>query len=630
MKVFALLCTLVLPSYSYLYPGTRSTIINRLRLDNKYPHSPNYYEQYIKRLNSKNVTDRESVLFGNDNQENAITTIDQFMNRINNTIPSNRNNTSNQNQTSAPGTIRIQIGRTLTGGIVIRKYITDKDGVETVDSTTTDNTDSDDDDDDGYDGDDDSDVFRRFSQYNRNNRNSKSKKSDHFEVITNTGLSFKDVGGYENVKSELEQCVDLLQNHTKYQKYNVRVPRGLIFEGPPGNGKTFLAKALAGECKISFIAVSGSEFQDKYVGVGSSKVRELFALANKNAPCIIFIDEIDALGRRRSSDGELSSSERDSTLNELLVAMDGFKNATGVFVVGATNRADLLDTALTRPGRIDKRIFIGNPDTKTREAILRIHLRGKPHDNTISIDEFVEQTNGFSAAQIENLLNEAMLNALKHNKEWFSRSDIDMVMNKIIAGYQANPMEFTEDLIYRICVHEAGHSIVGFLSKFHAKMKKVVINLSSPKSPGYTIFETKNDALYTRESLFEHLVILISGHIAERIVFNASMTTGASDDIQKSISLATSMANMYGMTSHAIYPSASEKFKTMLDDEIFALLNDAYAQAEYILTHSKDLIIESAKILLKNRILTSDELGDLIDKKHGYLYKLDYENKDSD
>ena len=627
LYVSCILTFLHVPCNCYFYART-TTLANRLKLNNKYPISPSYYEQYIKRLNSKNQTERENIMFG---QENTITTIDQFMSRINDTIQSNQNNSiSNKTRTNNPNTYRIQIGRTLNGGIEIRRYITDEDGNETVV-----NDDDDDDDDDiigigngngNGNGNDNGNVRRRFPMGRKSH--SKTEKSEHFEVIKNTGVTFKDIGGYDNVKSELDQCVDLLKNHTKYERFNVRVPRGIIFEGPPGNGKTFLAKALAGECKIGFIAVSGSEFQEKYVGVGSLKVRELFALATKNAPCIIFIDEIDALGRKRSGDGETSGSERDSTLNELLVAMDGFKNASGVFVVGATNRADLLDPALIRPGRIDKRIFIGNPDTKTRESILKIHIRGKPYDNTVSIDDLIEQTNGFSAAQIENLLNEAMLHALKNNKERFSKLDIDLVMNKIIAGYQANPMEFTEELIYRICVHEAGHSIVGFLSKFHAKMKKVVINLSSPKSPGYTIFETKNDALYTRESLFEHLVILIAGHIAERIVFNASMTTGASDDIQKSISLATSMANMYGMTTYAIYPSTSEKFKTMLDEEVFALLNDAYAQAEYILTHSKPLIEETAKLLLKNRVILAEELSDLIDKNHKYLYNLEYEKKE--
>ena len=546
----------------------------------------NSYENYLKRLNSKNITEREEAMFGYDIYEemygsNNKNRDDLYTLKQNGFVNNNKNN-------STEGTLQI-------GGFQI--FI---NGNSNPFGLPVDDDDDDDDESSGY------NSFKK----------KQDKKSKNFEVVTKSPYTFKDVGGYDSIKSELDQCIDLLKNHTKYRGYNIRVPRGLILEGPPGNGKTLLAKALAGEARTSFIAVSGSEFQEKYVGVGSSKIRELFELAKKNIPCIIFIDEIDAVGRKRSGDGESSSSERDSTLNELLVAMDGFKNRTGVFIVAATNRADMLDPALIRPGRIDKRIFIGNPDMKTRESILQIHIVGKPYDDSISIEDLVEQTNGLSGAQIENLLNEAMLNALKNNEKTFGQKDIEFVMNKIIAGYQSTPMEFTEELIYRICVHEAGHSIIGLLSKSHAKMKKVIINLTSPKSPGYTIFETKNEAMYTRENLFEHLVILIAGHIAEKIVFNASVTTGASDDIHKSTELATSMANMYGMSGRAIYPSESEKYKTIIDDEVFALLNEAYDKAEYILGNSKDLIIETANLLQKNRVLTSDTVMALIKTKY--------------
>jgi ATP-dependent Zn protease len=302
----------------------------------------------------------------------------------------------------------------------------------------------------------------------RNYVERKKNKSKNFEIIENSNVFFSDVGGYENVKNELRQCVDILKNYQKYAQYNVRIPKGLILEGPPGTGKTLLAKALAGESKCSFITVSGSDFQEKYVGVGPTRVRELFGLAKKNIPCIIFIDEIDALGRKRSSDGESASNERDNTLNALLVELDGFKNNTGIFVVAATNRIDLLDNALIRPGRIDKKIYIGLPDSSTREAIINIHIKGKPFCDSIGLSELVEVTEGLSGAQIENLLNEAMLNALRLNNTQFCYKDFDFVMNKLMAGCQPIDHEFTSDIIDHIAIHEMGHSIVGFLSKYHS------------------------------------------------------------------------------------------------------------------------------------------------------------------
>ena len=472
-----------------------------------------------------------------------------------------------------------------------------------------------------YNDDDDDDNYRP----KRMSFNEKTIKSKNFEVIRNFDITFKDVGGYDNVKNELRQCVDILNHFDRYSKYNVRIPKGLILEGPPGTGKTLIAKALAGESKCNFIAVSGSDFQEKYVGIGPTRIKELFDLAKKNIPCIIFIDEIDAVGRKRSSDGESSSNERDNTLNALLVELDGFKNNSCVFLVGATNRVDLLDPALVRPGRIDKKIFIGLPDKKTREAIVNVHIKGKPHCDTLLIEEIVELTEGISGAQIENLLNEAMLNALRNNNTEFCFDDFNFIMDKMIAGWQPVEHEFTSDIIDHIVIHEMGHTIVGLLSKYHSKVSKVTINLSSPKSPGYTVFEGSTSNIYTREALFEHLMILLGGRIAEEVFYNVSVTTGAINDFEEALKLAEKMIIYYGMGNNVIYPSLSETYKELIDNEVANLLNEAYKYSQIIISQSKDFIKETSEILKKDKIIKANELNELIKTKYKYLEDINFD-----
>ena len=555
-----------------------------------HPISKNHYESYIKRLNSKNQSIQDSGILGDDD--------DYFQNldELECIISSNYTKDDEPSPSnSRRGGIRIIINRDMVGQFS-NMFNNNDDDMNT----------------------DDEPYARGMNSKNRD------KKSENFEVITKFPTTFKDIGGFDKVKSELSQCIDFLSNYTKYLNYNVRVPKGLILEGPPGNGKTLLAKGLAGEAKVGFIAVSGSEFQEKYVGVGSSRVRELFALAKKNIPCIIFIDEIDALGRKRSGDGETSSSERDNTLNELLVSLDGFKNNTGIFLICATNRADLLDPALTRPGRIDKRIFIGLPDASTREAILQIHTKGKPYDSTINIKDLVDITLGLSGAQIENLLNEAMLNALRYNREKMSNTDIDTIMNKMMAGWQPNDHQFTSDIIDHIAIHEMGHAVIGMLAKHHSKMTKVIINLSSPKSPAYTVFEGSTSSIYTREALFEHLAILLAGRIAEEVFYDVSVTTGAINDFEEAFKLAEKMIVYYGMGKKIIYPSLSETYKEKIDNEVFNLINDAYAYSEFIIKNSKDLIYDAAQILKKEKLLTYETLIELIDAKYKNIFDLKY------
>jgi cell division protease FtsH len=539
---------------------------HELNTYNKYPISKQYFEDQLRRLNSQNNTCRDNNILGLEEDEEIynFTTLQLIF---------------NQDLFSALG---IQIMNN------------------------------------DYEPDDD-DMPRNN---NNNNNNNKVTKSENFEVVRDYNIKFIDVGGYENVKEELRQCVDLLKNYQKYEEYNVRIPKGLILEGPPGTGKTLLSRALAGEAGCGFIAVSGSDFQNKYVGVGSTRIKELFNLGKSNVPCIIFIDEIDAVGRKRSSDGESSSNERDSTLNALLVELDGFKNNTGIFLVAATNRIDLLDNALVRPGRIDKKIFIGLPDSSTRKSIIDIHIKGKPHDNSVIVIDLVETTDGLSGAQIENLLNEAMLNALRYNRVQFTRQDFELVLNKMMAGWQPNEHEFTSDIIDHIAIHEMGHAVVGIFSKHHSKVSKVVINLSSPKSPGYTVFETSASNIYTREALFEHLMILLSGRIAEEIFYGVSVTTGAINDFEEALKLAEKMVLYYGMGSKVIYPKLSDRYKELIDNDVNNLITSAYKHAEDILYQSKILIKETAELLKRDKQLSADVLNQLIKDKYAGLSQL--------
>ena len=540
-----------------------------------YPFSQKYYETYLKRLNSKNITIQTQEIIGNED------------------IYTRDDDTAPRNGTFAP-----------IPGISI--IITNKNSMSDpfADFYNTETHDENAEPEDDY-----------FNQ-----KRSRKKKSENFEVITKSPYNFKNIGGYDSIKKELDQCVDILKNYTKYARFNVRIPKGIIFEGPPGNGKTLLAKSLAGEAGCGFIAVSGSEFQEKYVGVGASRIREMFQLAKKNIPCIIFIDEIDALGRSRGKDAEASSAERDNTLNELLVALDGFKPNTGIFVVGATNRADLLDSALIRPGRIDKRIYIGNPDEKTRREIIKIHSVGKPRSEEITDEDLVELTAGFSCAQIENILNEAMLNALRNGREVFLHEDVETVFNKMLVGWQPNEHDFTQNIIDHIAIHEMGHVVVGLLSKNHAKVKKVVINLSAPTSPGYTVFDSPKSTIFTRESLFEHLMILLAGRIAEEVFFGISVTTGAMSDFEEAFRLANKMIVYYGMGEHVLYPNGSEKYKEMIDNDIIKIIEDAYEYAKFIIQNSKEFISKGADLLKTDKTISAEQLVTMLEETHKTVF----------
>ena len=410
-------------------------------------------------------------------------------------------------------------------------------------------------------------------------------------------------------------------NYTKYEKYNVRTPKGLILEGPPGNGKTILTKAFSGEIKIGFIPVSGSQFQEMYVGVGASRVRELFEFAKENKPCIVFIDEIDAIGRKRSTDSESSTSERDSTLNELLVALDGFKNTNGVFVIGATNRIDLLDSALIRPGRIDKKIYIGNPDRKTRKEILNIHLKGKPHNENLQIEKLVELTNGFSGAEIENLLNEAMLLALRDDRQQIDKHDVEMISNRILTGWQISENKLSQEMINQIAIHEIGHALISIFTGYK-KIIKVTINLWSPKSLGFTLFDESVDHIIsTKENLIKEIMVLLGGRVAEELFYGEKISSGAVDDFHRVKNIIQKMVLDYGMSTNLFLPFNSDKYREKIDIEIEEIFNQAYKETKYLLTNSKQLVKDCANLLIIENEITEDQIRNKINGVYNYLIK---------
>ena len=463
------------------------------------------------------------------------------------------------------------------------------------------------------------DILKKHLEETENELN--NKKSKNFELIFNKDFNFTNIGGYNTIKTELLQCADILVNYTKYEKYNVRTPKGLILEGPPGNGKTILTKAFSGEIKIGFIPVSGSQFQEMYVGVGASRVRELFEFAKENKPCIVFIDEIDAIGRKRSTDSESSTSERDSTLNELLVALDGFKNTNGVFVIAATNRIDLLDSALIRPGRIDKKIYIGNPDRKTRKEILNIHLKGKPHNENLQIEKLVELTNGFSGAEIENLLNEAMLLALRDDRQQIDKHDVEMISNRILTGWQISENKLSQEMINQIAIHEIGHALISIFTGYK-KIIKVTINLWSPKALGFTLFDESVDHIIsTKENMIKEIMVLLGGRVAEEIFYGEKISSGAVDDFHRVKNIIQKMVLDYGMSTNLFLPYNSDKYREKIDIEIEEIFNQAYKETKYLLTNSKQLVKDCANLLIIENEITEDQIRNKINGVYNYLIK---------
>ncbi|MHC5375045.1 ATP-dependent zinc metalloprotease FtsH [Enterococcus sp. LJL120] len=444
-------------------------------------------------------------------------------------------------------------------------------------------------------------------------------------------VRFSDVAGAEEEKQELVEVVEFLKDPRRFVELGARIPAGVLLEGPPGTGKTLLAKAVAGEAGVPFYSISGSDFVEMFVGVGASRVRDLFETAKKNAPAIIFIDEIDAVGRQRGAGMGGGHDEREQTLNQLLVEMDGFDGNEGVIVIAATNRSDVLDPALLRPGRFDRQILVGRPDVKGREAILKVHARNKPLADDVDLKVVAQQTPGFAGADLENVLNEAALVAARRNKKKIDASDIDEAEDRVIAGPAKKDRVINKKEREMVAYHEAGHTIVGLVLSRARVVHKVTI-IPRGRAGGYMIALPKEDQfLMTKEDMFEQIVGLLGGRTAEEIVFGVQ-STGASNDFEQATSLARSMVTEYGMSdrlgpvqyegNHQVFvgrdygqtKAYSEQVAFEIDQEVRKILVEAHDKAREIIETNRDKHKLIAQKLLEFETLDAKAIKSLYEE----------------
>ena len=449
-------------------------------------------------------------------------------------------------------------------------------------------------------------------------------------------VTFKDVAGCEEEKAELEEVVNFLKNPKSYTDMGARIPKGVLLVGPPGTGKTLLAKAVAGEAGVQFLSISGSDFVELYVGVGASRVRDLFDQAKKVAPAIIFIDEIDAVGRQRGSGLGGGHDEREQTLNQLLVEMDGFTNNEGVIVMAATNRDDILDNALTRPGRFDRRVYIGLPDIRGREAILRVHAKGKPLADDVNLNSIARGTPGFSGADLENLLNEAALMAVSNGKRFITSYEIEEAIRKVEMGPEKKSKVMSERARKLTAYHEGGHAVVSEFLEHTDPVHYITIIPRGP-SGGATYFRPKEDLenFHSYSELFEEIVVSLGGRVSERL-FLDDISTGASGDIQQATNLARAMVTQFGMSErlgpisydssgHSIFigrdfgttKSYSEETAAIIDEEVKRIFDEANVRCEAILREHADTLKGVAEYLLQNESMDGEDFSYFC--RHGEL-----------
>ena len=474
---------------------------------------------------------------------------------------------------------------------------------------------------------------------------SMGKSNAKVYVQKETGITFKDVAGEEEAKESLQEIVDFLHNPGKYSKIGARLPKGALLVGPPGTGKTLLAKAVAGEAHVPFFSLAGSDFIELYVGVGASRVRDLFKEAEKNAPCIIFIDEIDAIGRSRDSKYGGGNEEREQTLNQLLSEMDGFDGKKGIIILAATNRPEILDKALLRPGRFDRRVIVDKPDLKGRVNILKVHAKDVLMDETVDLEEIALATSGAVGSDLANMINEAAINAVKEGREFVSQKDLFTAVEVVLVGKEKKDRIMSKKEREIVSYHEVGHALVSALQKNSEPVQKITIVPRTMGALGYVMHVTEDEKyLNTQAELHDMIVGLLGGRAAEEIVFD-TVTTGASNDIEKATSIARSMVTRYGMskkfgligleTVESQYLdgrsalNCADNTASEIDTEVMQILKDAYEEALQLLRENRDVMDKIAAYLIEKETITGKEFMRIFREAKG-LPEPEEEKKDSE
>ncbi len=443
-------------------------------------------------------------------------------------------------------------------------------------------------------------------------------------------VRFSDVAGLKEEKEEVAELIDFLKNPKKFQKLGARIPKGVLLVGPPGTGKTLLAKAVAGEANVPFFYISGSDFVELFVGVGASRVRDMFKQAKQSAPCLIFIDEIDAVGRQRGAGLGGGHDEREQTLNQLLTEMDGFGANEGIIIIAATNRPDVLDPALLRPGRFDRQVTVSLPDSKEREAILKVHARNKTFKKDVNLENISKRTPGFSGADLENLLNEAALLAVRRNKDAIGMDEIDEATDRVLMGPAKTSRKITDKEKRLVAIHESGHAVIGIKVEGAREVHKITI-IPRGVAGGYTMMLPKEENMgpISKDELTAHIVGLLGGRASEELFLN-EITTGASDDFKKATRLARDMVTKYGMSDLGPiqleedhegvflgrdYNKArnfSDQVALEIDTEVRKIINECYDEAKKVLKANKDLVYLLADTLMENETLTKEQIDSLV------------------